>query len=149
MASGSSRTDGAGDDAKELLLGDDGGEEIAAKDGMGNEDGPAEVPVCNLLLLNVGWAGLTALVLAWNIVLLPSQARATVGDEKAGRCAPIPPVLPQLFPTHVITKFPPLTRPLPRRTHSLAHTKHLARGPVAHTHSHTQNTWRAAPSPAH
>lgn len=67
---------------EELLL---GSKEM--DDGVGEEPGVEEPPhsLLSLVLLNSGWVGLTALVLAWNVVLLPSQARATVGDDKAGR----------------------------------------------------------------
>ena len=82
------------------------GNKLLLEDGGGGDDGRRRRPVGSssslsaapssslqswgdLFLLNLGWAGLTALVLAWNVVLLPSQTRAAVGDEAAGRAMSI------------------------------------------------------------
>lgn len=38
----------------------------------------------DLVLLNMGWAGLACVLVAWGVVLLPSQVRSTVGNDRAG-----------------------------------------------------------------
>lgn len=76
--------------------GDDGRRRPVGSSSSLSSKGTAAAPSSSLLqswgdlfLLNLGWAGLTALVLAWNVVLLPSQTRAAVGDEAAGRAMSI------------------------------------------------------------
>ena len=45
---------------------------------------PPETTKTSLVLLNMAWIGISCVVVSWGIVLLPSQARSTVGDENAG-----------------------------------------------------------------
>lgn len=76
---------------RELLL---GGTEFGEEDGEGGSGAgiarpSAHLSICQMLLLNLGWAGLTAIALAWNIVTIPSQVRSTAGDEDAGRALSI------------------------------------------------------------
>eukprot|EP00730_Choanoeca_flexa_P018960 TRINITY_DN9248_c0_g1_i1.p1 TRINITY_DN9248_c0_g1~~TRINITY_DN9248_c0_g1_i1.p1 ORF type:complete len:530 (+),score=95.10 TRINITY_DN9248_c0_g1_i1:121-1710(+) len=42
------------------------------------------VSVCQLVLLNTAWVGMSSCLIAWGIVLLPSQVRSTVGDGQSG-----------------------------------------------------------------
>eukprot|EP00045_Choanoeca_perplexa_P009027 m.85299 g.85299 ORF g.85299 m.85299 type:complete len:535 (+) comp14720_c0_seq1:119-1723(+) len=42
------------------------------------------VSVCQLVMLNLAWVGMSSCLIAWGIVLLPSQVRSTVGDGESG-----------------------------------------------------------------
>eukprot|EP00049_Salpingoeca_infusionum_P015215 m.292347 g.292347 ORF g.292347 m.292347 type:complete len:560 (-) comp15838_c2_seq1:28-1707(-) len=45
---------------------------------------PRKSSMCNIILLNAAWLGLAAVLVSWGVVMLPSQVRSTVGDDKAG-----------------------------------------------------------------
>lgn len=70
---------------EEEELGGDSDRELLLNDGMTRISEPQPLSLRQLLQLNVGWAGMFAISLAWNIVTVPSQVRSTAGDENAGK----------------------------------------------------------------
>ena len=62
----------------------DNGDGSGGGGGGGSESAKQPLSVGQLLLLNLGWAGLQSIALAWSIVTIPSQVRSTVGDANAG-----------------------------------------------------------------
>eukprot|EP00055_Hartaetosiga_balthica_P002829 m.5425 g.5425 ORF g.5425 m.5425 type:complete len:551 (-) comp2402_c0_seq1:170-1822(-) len=53
-------------------------------DNFEDDDFMPSRPKCDLVKLSVGWFGLSMLIVAWGVVMLPSQVRSTVGNGRAG-----------------------------------------------------------------
>lgn len=69
------------DDDKDLLASSGAAGDSESESERETEPPPSRL---SLVLLNVAWIGLAAIVIAWGLVLLPSQVRATVGNDDAG-----------------------------------------------------------------
>ncbi|EGD75037.1 permease transporter [Salpingoeca rosetta] len=70
--SGESSTDGLGSSSSGLM------------DGIEVDTSLWRVSRLSLILLNVGWTGLACVLVAWGVVMLPSQVRSTVGNDRVG-----------------------------------------------------------------